>query len=240
MSVIKRYIIIILLFLSFFAFSFYLNNYKQTFVREQEEKVNISKMKESYIKDIKKTKQQTDLNDKTNEKNEKIIVEDNKNQKEYVSLQKSNSKDIAGRKNGNHKNNHNNDKDCIIEIDEIGLSKIVYNGNNRQKHLDNYELVTATSDMNYSSGGNYIICGHASRLYGHSLNRLKEVHKYALIRIWANKSVDEYVVDKVYFEDMDKTDEYCRQTNKDQITIVSCARYISSNSYIIVKANKKK
>ena len=36
----------------------------------------------------------------------------------------------------------------------------------------NLFLITADAHMRYKNGGNYIICGHASKLYGHSLNRL--------------------------------------------------------------------
>ncbi len=148
-------------------------------------------------------------------------------------------------KSDNGTNNRNNTKkefngDCIIEIPDIDLSKIVYSGNDRLKHLEKYELVTAASDMNYSNGGNYIICGHASRLYGHSLNRLREVYKGTLIRIWANYEVDEYEVNRVFYVDMNDTNEYCKQNNQKELTIISCAKYISKESYIVIKAIPKK
>ena len=135
--------------------------------------------------------------------------------------------------------NNNNQKiieDCIIEIPDIDLAKIVYSGVDREKKLDDYDLITAASDMKFSNGGNYIICGHASRLYGHSLNRLKEVHKGTLIQIWANNEVKNYKINKVYYENMNDTNKYCKQTGKSEITIISCAKYISQESYIIIKA----
>ena len=148
--------------------------------------------------------------------------------------------------NNNNTTNTNHKKikkkiyeDCIIEIPDIELSKIVYTGKDREKKLDNYDLITAAPDMKFTNGGNYIICGHASRLYGHSLNRLKEVHKDTLIQIWANNEVKDFKVNKVYYENMDNTNKYCKQTDKNEITIISCAKYISQESYIIIKAIPK-
>lgn len=129
--------------------------------------------------------------------------------------------------------------DCIIEIPDIDLAKIVYTGKDREKHLQNYELITATDDMKYSQGGNYIICGHASRLYGHSLNRIKEIKKGTEILITDNNKTDKYIVNKVYYSNMMDTDNYCRQNNKKEITIISCAKYISKESYIIINALPK-
>lgn len=134
---------------------------------------------------------------------------------------------------------NDDDFDCIIEIPDIDLSKIVYTGKHREQHLNKYELVTAVYDMKYSQGGNYIICGHASRLYGHSLNRLKEIKKGAVINIWFNDNKDEYIVNNVYYVNMFDTDKYCKQNNQNEITILSCAKYISYNSYIVIKAIPK-
>lgn len=134
------------------------------------------------------------------------------------------------------KSKSNNKGDCIIEIPDINLAKIVYTGKDRETHLENYELVTAADDMEYSQGGNYIICGHASRLYGHSLNRIKEITKGTEILITDNEKTDKYTVNKVYYSNMMDTDKYCRQINKQEITIISCAKYISKESYIVIKA----
>ncbi|MBE5923832.1 MAG: sortase [Lachnospiraceae bacterium] len=137
------------------------------------------------------------------------------------------------------KQNNEKDVDCVISIPDIDLLKKVYTGNKREKHLDNYELITATSDMKYSNGGNYIICGHASRLYGHSLNRLSEVLEYTQIQIWANNEVENYVVKEVKYVNMKETSKYCNQTKNKQITILSCAKNVSPDSYIVVIAIPK-
>lgn len=136
----------------------------------------------------------------------------------------------------NKAQNVERDVDCIISIPDIDLLKKVYNGKNREKHLENYELITATPDMKYTNGGNYIICGHASRLYGHSLNRLSEVLEYTQIQIWANNEVENYVVKEVKYVNMNETSKYCNQTKNKQITILSCAKNISPESYIAVIA----
>ena len=161
--------------------------------------------------------------------------------------EKKDNKYNEGLINKNITSSYNDDKtkikeesaDCIIDIPDIDLSKIVYTGMSREKHLDNYELITAAPDMKFINGGNYIICGHASRLYGHSLNRLGELHKDSLIQIWCDNKVIDYIVKDVYFENMNDTDKYCKQTTQKEITIISCAKYISKESYIIIKAIPK-
>ena len=129
--------------------------------------------------------------------------------------------------------------DCIIYIPSIDLKKIVYTGNQREEHLENYELVTANGDMKYEYGGNYIICGHASRLYGHSLNRLKELKTGAAIQIITPDYTDEYTVSTIKFENMYQTDNYCNQSRKNMLTILSCAKYVSNETYIVIQAIKK-
>lgn len=199
---------------------------------------NLSKIEKEKVSKLKISFQDNDesFDNICDNDNQKIDEEFNNNT--YKKVSNNNSKDNLPTTR-DIDNDNSEDADCIIEIPEINLSKIVYTGNNRDAHLSNYELITAAPDMHYKSGGNYIICGHASRLYGHSLNRLKEVHKGTLIQIWANKSLDEFEVNKVYFENMDNTSKYCKQTSVNEITIVSCAKYVSVNSYIVIKATKK-
>lgn len=130
--------------------------------------------------------------------------------------------------------------DCVLSIPDIGLEKIVYTGKNRELHLDNYELITADINMRYTNGGNYIICGHASRLYGHSLNRLKEVKTGTEIQIKTETQTDIYIVNKVNYENMYNTSQYCNQTKQRSITIISCAKYITEESYIVIHAAPKR
>lgn len=126
--------------------------------------------------------------------------------------------------------------DCILSIPEIELEKIVYTGTERLDYLKEYGLATASDNMQYANGGNYIICGHASRLYGHSLNRIKEIQKGTLIYIKTPDGKDEYIVDNVTFENMYETSKYCNQTPEQRVTIISCAKYISKESYIVIQA----
>lgn len=126
--------------------------------------------------------------------------------------------------------------DCILTIPDIELEKIVYTGVERLKHLEEYGLATADDNMKYKNGGNYIICGHASRLYGHSLNRIKEIKRGTIIYIKTPGHTDQYVVDKVTFENMNETSKYCSQTTEQRITIISCAKYVSKESYIVIQA----
>ena len=133
--------------------------------------------------------------------------------------------------------------DCVISIPCIDLEKIVYTGTDREKHLQKYELITATPDMKYFNKGNYIICGHASRLYGHSLNRLREIKVGDKVYIRYYNSLkenisEEYIVESVTYEVMNDTSKYCKQTEEQVVTIISCAKYIAPNNYIVIKCKK--
>ena len=129
--------------------------------------------------------------------------------------------------------------DCIVEIPKIQLQKIVYSGTNRESHLKNYELVTATNDMTYNNGGNYIICGHASQLYGHSLNRLQELQLGDEIIIYTPNTKDIYTIHSIDYIEQHNTSLYCNQTQEPIVTLLSCAKNISEQSYIVIKAIKQ-
>lgn len=125
--------------------------------------------------------------------------------------------------------------DCIISIPSISLEKIVYTGNSREQYLSQYDLITATDDMRYGNGGNYIVCGHNSQLYGHSLNRLKEVKEGDYVYINSNDILHKYIVYSKEFQTMSDTSLYCVQTEQRELTIISCAKYIGPDKYIVIK-----
>lgn len=127
------------------------------------------------------------------------------------------------------------DGDCIIYIPAIELKKIVYTGERREQYLEDYKLITATEDMRYTYGGNYIICGHNSRLYGHSLNRLRNISVHDQVYIMTSGQIDTYQVSSITYKEMEDTNEYCEQNGNKQITILSCARYVGDNMYIVIK-----
>ena len=230
-------IIVMIFIILIFIYSFKISHIHNI---EIQEKQNVESIKNKYHETIDKSVK----HDNNNYYTDKNTIFNPINEEKYDRDESENNVNIM---NNNNTSNYNDDKenikkksaDCIIEIPDIDLSKIVYTGMSREKHLDNYELVTATPDMKFSNGGNYIICGHASRLYGHSLNRLGEVHKDSLIQIWCNDKVVDYIVKDVYYENMNNTDKYCKQTTQKEITIISCAKYISKESYIVIKAIPK-
>ncbi len=175
----------------------------------------------------------------------KLYQEDLPNLNEKLQSVSSEETGIKNTQNGQEAANNTYDKkelwkgDCILFIPAINLEKIVYTGSKRMEHLNQYELTTAADNMQYKNGGNYIICGHASRLYGHSLNRIKEVKEGNLLYIQTKSRLDEYIVKKVFFVDMNQTSKYCNQTSHKTITILSCAKYISKDSYIVIQAELK-
>lgn len=130
--------------------------------------------------------------------------------------------------------------DCIIKIPCIDLEKIVYTGNEREIQLQNYFLITAAEDMTYSNGGNYIICGHDSQLYGHSLNRLDEIQIGEQVFIYWENEIHEYRTFSKKYESMTNTSSFCKQTEKRELTIISCAKHIGSDQYIVIRCELNK
>lgn len=130
-----------------------------------------------------------------------------------------------------------NEVDSILHIPKINLNKFVYNGSRRKKHLDSYQLITATNDMKFKNGGNYIICGHTSRIYGYSLNRLKELDiNDQIIMIDKNFIQTKYNIVSVDYINMFESNQYAKQSKNNIITIISCAKIKSKDYYIVVKA----
>lgn len=129
--------------------------------------------------------------------------------------------------------------DCIVSIPSINLEKIVYTGAVRDKQLQQYNLITSAEDMFYKNGGNYIICGHNSQLYGHSLNRLKELRIGEYVYIYSENDIHRYEIYSIEYEIMSDTSTFCAQTEHREITIISCARYAGDNQYIVIKCQLK-
>lgn len=125
--------------------------------------------------------------------------------------------------------------DSIMSIPSISLEKIVYTGDLREERLEQYDLITAAKDMTYLNGGNYIVCGHYSQVYGHSLNRLKELKKGDYVYINSNNILHKYKVYSKTYETMTDTSSFCTQTEQRELTIISCARYIGADQYIVIK-----
>ncbi len=130
-------------------------------------------------------------------------------------------------------------KDCVISIPEIDLKRAVYTGDNRERELEKYNLITAAENMTYDNGGNYIICGHNSRLYGHSLNRLHELKKGDTIYIQYNDKRDQYTVYSIQYHNMYQISDYLQQTQDKELTILSCSNNTVQDEYIIVKCKYK-
>ncbi len=129
--------------------------------------------------------------------------------------------------------------DCIIKIPSINLEKIVYTGDGRGLELENYNLVTAANDMKYEYGGNYIICGHNSKLYGHSLSRIHEVEIGDAIFIYHNKNRYEYTVHSIEYHNMHQISSYLQQSEEKELTILSCSKNRDKEEYIIIKCKYK-
>lgn len=204
---------------------YYLSSYYMVYLMEKEEKMAIHTLENRKIQIETKTDKSANLNYQYSLSSEKIY--------DNTEYEKDKPKEPSNIQSEKWKG------DSILFIPDIELEKVVYTGKNRESHLQNYELVTASDDMKYENGGNYIICGHASKLYGHSLNRIKEVKEGTVIQIKTKDTTDEYVVNRVIYPNMNQTSEYCNQTTENTITIISCAKYVSKESYIVIQAERK-
>ena len=208
---------------------YYVYMYSTFYNREQEEANQIDEIQKMIIDDVTVSKDITE------------VVSGKKKEYEITpNCQNCTQGNTQNDTQDNAMNNNNLPKgfDCIISIPAIDLRKIVYTGNGREQHLENYELITSADDMSYSKGGNYIICGHASQVYGHSLNRLKELKKGSEVTIWHDNCIDQYRITSIGYEKMNNTSQFCQQTDDRQLTIISCAKYIAHDTYIVIQCKK--
>lgn len=216
----KIYIIVrVCLFLSLITIFVYFISFFRIYLQEKREKIQIEELVQA--------------------KEEKLSIQgnNNTNKMKYKYKVLSKEKKQVNKFVENPLNMESWKGDCIISIPYIDLHKIVYTGENRKYHLNNYELITATDDMQFQNGGNYIVCGHASRLYGHSLNRIRELKIGN--NIYINDKYNnqyQFKVKDIRYIDMMNSKEYSNQTNENILTIISCAKYISDKSYIVIHA----
>lgn len=218
---------LICIFILLTIFLYYLSSYYSIYLFEKKEKNVIHTLENLQIQIETNQKNPTIWNYQYSSSSEKVYREEMDKNTGINEISDSNSK-IESWKG-----------DSILYIPDINLEKIVYTGKDRETHLQNYELVTACDNMKYENGGNYIICGHASKLYGHSLNRIKEVKEGTIIQIKTKNKTDKYIVKSVTYPNMNQTSDYCNQTTDNVITIISCAKYVSKESYIVIRAEYK-
>lgn len=237
-SIVNGVIILIILSVSIV----YIGSYLGIYYVERTESREIDTLLKDWTNEYKENKDNIELSNATYSLEKGVAQKDNSGNEERLDITYAPiNGDIESADNGNldqkddAKSNDKIKADCILMIPSIDLKKYVYNGSQREVHLEQYELVTATHDMEYQNGGNYIICGHYSKLYGHSLNRLKEISVDDEVTIWKDSVKTQYRVSSVSYINMNNTTQYCNQTNNKQITIVSCAKYIGEDKYIVVK-----
>ena len=220
---------------------YYIHSYIKVYNAEQQEIKQIDAILLDWTKQLNNT--ETTLfyegnNDDSNNIKDNLDEYNKGVQERYNEYSDMNDVDKVNDTSAIDSNNKSKDldvADCILIIPSIDLKKYVYTGKQREVHLEQYELITATDDMKYQNGGNYIICGHYSKLYGHSLNRLKEITRSDDVIIWKNNKKTKYKVSSITYVNMNNTEQYCKQSKEQQITIISCAKYEGANKYIVVK-----
>ena len=127
--------------------------------------------------------------------------------------------------------------DCELVIPSISLDRVVVAGGDLDYNLNRYLLTAGSVDMRYDQGGRYIILGHMSANYGHSLNRLHEVKPGDSLYIRKNDGVcDTYVVQTVETRPQEEIAEYTQQTGERLVTVVTCDSAGYTSNYIVVTA----
>ena len=64
--------------------------------------------------------------------------------------------------------------DCVLSIPQIDICRVVITGGDMDYNLDRHLFVTMQQNMVYGESS-YVIGGHQSFIYGHSMNRLEEL-----------------------------------------------------------------
>lgn len=223
----------------FLLLVYYMNILYECYYKEQSEEDEIRIFVEKW-QEQKEQKEKLGESIVSTENTYKISYrnENNKQAKSDVQVEEASTQWLDENAKDHDDKNDKNIKvayDCILIIPSIEINKYVYTGTKREQYLEQYHLITAAQDMKYQNGGNYIICGHYSKLYGHSLNRLKELNVGDDVTIWYREDLDTYKVTSISYINMKNTTQYCNQTNERELTIISCAKYEGKDKYLVVK-----
>ena len=128
--------------------------------------------------------------------------------------------------------------DCILKIPSIKLEKPVYNQNTKA-YLQNFNLVTAYDNMNFNTGGTYIIYGHNSYVENLSFQSLPKIQFNDVIIIeYMNMDFEFQVTDIQRVNTEEISNYFVQEENK--IVLVACTNQSTKTNpeYLVVTAKR--
>ncbi|MBQ4522640.1 MAG: sortase [Lachnospiraceae bacterium] len=130
------------------------------------------------------------------------------------------------------------DMNCILKIPSINLEKPVYNQNTKA-YLQKFNLVTAYDNMNFSTGGTYIIYGHNSYVENLSFQSLPKVQINDTIIIEYMNMNYEFLVTDIQRVNTEEISNYFVQ-EENKIVLVACTNQSTKTNpeYLVVTAKK--
>ncbi|MBQ3513762.1 MAG: sortase [Lachnospiraceae bacterium] len=137
-----------------------------------------------------------------------------------------------------NKNDTFQDMDCILKIPSINLEKPVYHQNTKA-YLQKFNLVTAYDNMNFSTGGTYIIYGHNSYVENLSFQSLPKVQLTDTIIIeYMNMDYEFLVTDIQRVNTQEISNYFVQEENK--IVLVACTNQSTKTNpeYLVITAKK--
>ena len=128
--------------------------------------------------------------------------------------------------------------DCILKIPSIKLEKPVYNQNTKAS-LQNFNLVTAYDNMNFNTGGTYIIYGHNSYVENLSFQSLPKIQFNDVIIIEYMNMDFEFLVTDIQRVNTEEISNYFVQ-EENKIVLVACTNQSTKTNpeYLVVTAKR--
>lgn len=127
--------------------------------------------------------------------------------------------------------------DCLLEIPQIQLARVVVTAGDREKNLSNHFFVAGKDSMRYGDGS-YVIFGHQSFTRNKGFNRLDELKTGDIIYIAGAGFRDVYRVVEVVAEQWGEAPEDFSQ-DTDRLAIYTCKKQKNRpKPYMVVRAKK--
>ncbi len=127
--------------------------------------------------------------------------------------------------------------DCLLEIPQIDISRVVLTGGDREEKLANHFFVTGKDNMQYGDGS-YVIFGHQSFTRNRGFNRLEELEVGDKLYIVGKGFRDIYQVTEIIQEQWGEAmEDFSEDTG--QLAIYTCKKQRERpKPYFVVRARK--
>lgn len=127
--------------------------------------------------------------------------------------------------------------DCLLEIPQIQLSRVVVTAGDREENLSHHFFVAGKETMHYGDGS-YVIFGHQSFTRNKGFNRLDELKEGDVIYIAGEGFRDAYQVVELVAEQWGEAPEDFTE-DTDRLAIYTCKKQKDRpKPYMVVRAKK--